>query len=363
MTFSRTTAHSPYMEYAKLYSSAKYNLATSGVMSYPLAELPVRMEDLEINGPTVYGYEPLQERIAKLNGVKAENVVASFGTSMANHLAMAATFESGDEVLIEEPTYELLVSTAAFLGAKIKRFPRPYANGFAIDPADVKKAITPKTRLVVITNLHNPSSVLTNDDALREIGDIAARQGARVLVDEVYLEALGDKRPQPAIHLGEQFLVTSSLTKAFGLSGVRCGWILAEPKLAYRMWRINDLFAASPSHPADRISVIAFDNLQRVADRAHRILDDNHRALDELLRSPGEIEFVNPGIGTTVFPKLRTGSVESFDRFLREKYETAVVPGKFFEMPQYCRIGLGGDTAMTREGLQRLATALAEFRS
>ncbi|ABF40477.1 aminotransferase [Candidatus Koribacter versatilis Ellin345] len=362
MTSSRTAAHSPYMEYAKLYSAAKYNLATSGVMSYPLAELPVRLEDLEINGPTVYGYAPLQERLAKLNGVKEENVVAAYGTSMANHLAMAGTFDSGDEVLIEEPTYELLTSALAFLGAKIKRFPRPYESGFAIDPADVKRVITPNTKLIVITNLHNPSSVLTSDAVLREVGEIAAKHGARVLVDEVYLEALGDKRPKPAIHLGENFLVTSSLTKAFGLSGVRCGWILAEPKLAHRIWRMNDLFAATPSHPADRISVIALDNLSRVAERAHRILDENHRALNELLASRNEIDFVNPGVGTTVFPKLRSGSVEAFDRFLREKYETAIVPGKFFEMPQHFRIGLGGDTAMTREGLKRLATALAEFR-
>src|ERR1019366_638499 len=162
MTFSRSNAHSPYMEFAKLHSAAKYNLATSGVMSYPLAELPVRLEDLEINGPTVYGYQPLQARLAQLNGVREENVVAATGTSLANHLAMAATFDPGDEVLIEEPTYELLLGAAEFLGAKIRRFPRDFSHGFAIDPADVRKAVTPKTRLIVITNLHNPSSVLVS---------------------------------------------------------------------------------------------------------------------------------------------------------------------------------------------------------
>ena len=105
----------------------------------------MRLEELEINGPTVYGYAPLQERIAKFNGVARENVVAATGTSMANHLAMAALFEPGDEVLIEEPTYELLLSAAEFLGANIRRFPRHSAMAFAIDPEDVRKAITPKT--------------------------------------------------------------------------------------------------------------------------------------------------------------------------------------------------------------------------
>jgi aspartate/methionine/tyrosine aminotransferase len=361
MTFSRSHAHSPYMEYAKLRSVAKYNLATSGVMSYPLAELPVRLEDLEINGPTVYGYAPLQERLAKLNGVREENVVAATGTSLANHLAMAAMFDPGDEVLIEEPTYELLVSAAEFLGAKIRRFPRDFSNGFAINPDDVRKAINPKTRLIVITNLHNPSSVVESDEILKEVGDAASAVGARVLVDEVYLESLWEKRPKPAIHLGDLFVVTSSLTKAYGLSGVRCGWILADAKLAHRIWRINDLFSATSAHPAELISVVALDNLDRVTKRARDILDANHQALSATLSSREDLEMMNPGIGTTVFPKLRCGSVDKLDRFLRERYETAIVPGSFFEMPTHFRIGLGGDPAMTREALTRLCEALDKF--
>jgi aspartate/methionine/tyrosine aminotransferase len=363
MTFSRSNAHSPYMEFAKLHSAAKYNLATSGVMSYPLAELPVRLEDLEINGPTVYGYQPLQARLAQLNGVREENVVAATGTSLANHLAMAATFDPGDEVLIEEPTYELLLGAAEFLGAKIRRFPRSFSNGFAINPDDVRKAITEKTRLIVITNLHNPSSVQVGDETLREIGNAAASVGARVLVDEVYLECLGEKRPKPAIHWGEHFVVTSSLTKAYGLSGVRCGWILAERELARRIWRLNDLFAATPAHPAELISVVALDNLERVATRARAILTANQAALNALLASREDLAMVRPGIGTTVFPKLLTGSVDTFDRFLRERYETAVVPGRFFEMPEHFRIGLGGEAAMTRQALKRLSDALDAFRS
>ena len=93
------------------------------------------------------------------------------------------------------------------------------------------------------------------------MGEIAKARGARVLVDEVYLEAFYGRRPRPAFHFGDQFLVTSSLTKAFGLSGVRCGWVLADPEVVHRMWRINDLYAATPAHPAELISVIAFDHL------------------------------------------------------------------------------------------------------
>ena len=112
-------------------------------------------------------------------------------------------------------------------------------NGFRVDPAEVQRRITPRTRLIVLTNLHNPTGAALIDRLLRAVGEIARKHGAYVLVDEVYLEAMYEKRPQPAIHLGEQFLVTSSLTKGFGLSGLRCGWVLANPEVTKRMWHIN----------------------------------------------------------------------------------------------------------------------------
>jgi aspartate/methionine/tyrosine aminotransferase len=358
----RTQMGSPYMEFAKLCSGAKYNLATSGIMSYPLAELPARIEDLEINGPTVYGYAPLQERLARYNGVPPECVFAAAGTSFSNHMAMAATFDPGDEVLIEHPTYELLESTACYLGAKLRRFERRLEDNFRIDPAEVERQITPATKLIILTNLHNPTGAYADEANVRAVGEIAKPRGARVLVDEVYLESFYGHRPRSAFHFGNQFLVTSSLTKAFGLSGLRCGWVLADQELVHRMWRINDLYAATPAHPAELLSVVALDHLDKVEARAKLLLDENRRALNTFLDARDDLEFYRPEQGTIVFPKLRSGDVEAFVRLLREKYETSVVPGKYFDMPQHFRIGIGGDPEMTRVGLERLSLALDEFR-
>ncbi len=357
----RTTAHSPYMEWAKLHSAAKYNLATSGMTAYPLAELPVRLQDLEINGPSEYGYEPLRARLARKNGVTPECVVHAAGTSMANHLAMAATFEPGDEVLIEQPTYELLVSTAEYLGAQVRRFPRRVADQFRVDPAEVKRQITPRTRLVVITNLHNPSGAYTDEDTLRAVGELAAAAEARVLVDEVYLEAVFEQPTRSAYHLGAQFVITNSLTKAYGLSGLRCGWVLAEPELAQRMWRINDLYAATPVHAGELLSVAALDNLEIIAGRAKAIMDANRAQLNAFLDACEEVECVRPQFGTVAFPRLRVGTVDELCRLLGEKYETSVVPGRFFEMPEHFRIGIGGEPNMTAAAFERLARALREY--
>ena len=155
--------HSDYMLWAKTQGRAKYNLATSGVGPFPLRELPLTIDELEINGDSTYGYAPLQHAIAKKCGVDPDCVVAAAGTSMANHLAMATLLDPGDEVLIEQPTYELLTSTLLYLGASVKAFVRAEDNGYALDPAEVNRAITPRTKLIVLTNLHNPSSVLASD--------------------------------------------------------------------------------------------------------------------------------------------------------------------------------------------------------
>src|SRR5258707_5234552 len=122
MNSLRSTAHSPYMEWAKLHSVTKYNLSTSGMLSLPLSELGVTLDQLEINGPSIYGYEPLLQAIARRYRVPQESVVSAVGTSLANYLALAATTEPGGEILIAEPPYQLIVRTEPYPGLEIKPF-------------------------------------------------------------------------------------------------------------------------------------------------------------------------------------------------------------------------------------------------
>jgi len=362
MNLPRPYSQSPYMEWSKLKSAAKYNLATSGIQNCPLAELDFRVEEIDLHGSNSYGYAPLLEAIAAMKGVAPDWVVRADGTSMANHLAMAALFAPGDEVLMEEPTYELILSTALYLGAKVKRFQRRVEDDYALDPEEVAKHLTPQTRLIVVTNMHNPSSALASEASLRAVGELAASVGARVLVDEVYLEALHHPPAASSIHYGKQFVVTSSLTKAYGLSGLRCGWILAEPELAERIWKLNDVFAATPVYLAEQLSALAIAQRDKLSRRADALLDANRKALVETLGGHPAIELTIPPLGTTVFPRLIQGDVAGFSEFLREKYETSVVPGVYFERPEHFRVGIPGEIEMTREGLNRLAAALDEWK-
>jgi aspartate/methionine/tyrosine aminotransferase len=203
---------SEYMNWAKTSSLARFNLATSGLGNLSLKDLNVSLDDLEITDGG-YGYAPLLGAISERYRVPTDSIVTAAGTSFANHLGMAALVQPGDEVLFEHPAYEPMLATVRYLGGDVKRFSRRFENNFQVDLASVEASISDRTRLIVLTNLHNPSGVLTEEKTLRELAELARSVGARVFVDEVYMETMFEPRPGTAFHLGPEFVVTSSLTK------------------------------------------------------------------------------------------------------------------------------------------------------
>jgi aspartate/methionine/tyrosine aminotransferase len=237
-----------------------------------------------------------------------------------------------------------------------------------VKPDDIAAQLTPQTRLIILSNLHNPTGALIPEKTLREIGELAHAAGIRVLIDEVYLEMLFDTAAPFAFAIGRNlagddnpFIATSSLTKTYGLSGLRCGWVLAAPELAHRMWLLNDLFGVNAAHIAEQMSVVAFDRLDQLRQHARTVLTANHRLLEQFLDAHPELECFRPPAGSVAFPRLPAGDPEAFYEMLRNKYETSVVPGKFFGLPQHFRIGIARDAAMVRGGLERLDAALEEF--
>ena len=346
---------SDYMHWAKFKPAVRYPLTTSEVPHVHLDRLGISVSDLELDGASHPRYAPLRERIAGRYGVAVEQVVAADGTSMANFLAMAALISPGDEVLIEFPTYEPLLGAASFLGAEIKRFERKAADAFRLDPALVASAMSDRTRLIILTNLHNPSGAAAEEAELLEIGKL----GARLLIDEVYLDAA---ELRSAVHLGPEFVVTNSLTKVYGLSGLRCGWILAEPELAERMWRLNDMFGVNQAHQAERLACIAFDRIVEVIGDTPAMLQRNRDLFNDFLEGRDDLDCSPAVHGVTAFPRWLGGDTERLNDHLRERYDTAIVPGRWFEMPDHFRIGFGLATHEFEEGLSRLGQALDELR-
>jgi aspartate/methionine/tyrosine aminotransferase len=359
----RNEARSPYMEFAKRSSGAQFNLATSGMANLPLSDLGMSLEEVEINGDNSYGYEPLKRAIAERYRVPVECIVTTAGTSMANHLALATVADYGEEILVECPTYELIVRTAEYLGLRVKRFQRRANSDFSIDLDDLERNLTADTRAIVICNFHNPSGNLTSDEVLRQIGGLARKVGAKVIVDEVYREMLWEDRPQSAVHLDpETFLSTNSLTKAYGLSGLRCGWVLCPPEIADRMWQINDLYAATPVHPGELMSVRAFERLPQIASKQRNLLEHNRSLLKQLLDTRDDLDYYWSGQGTTIFPALRhQDKSRDFPRFFRDEFSGSVVPGHFFEVPERFRVGVGMFTEQIAPALEQFGRALDAY--
>lgn len=349
---------SDYMHWAKTLQAARFNLGNSGVAAVTLRELGASLDDLEVSGPSFYGWPPLLEALARHLGVGTDRVCHAEGTSLANYLAMAVLVRPGDEVLIEEPTYELLVDAARHLGASVRRFPRPRSLAFQPDLDALAGSIGPRTRLIVLSDLHNPSSARLAEGVPSRIADLAASVGARVLIDEVYLDAAAVAPPPTAHRIDPRIITTGSLTKVYGLSGLRCGWVVAEPELIGRMWRLNDLLGVIPAHSAERLSLVALRELPRLRARAASILDPNREAWNAFLaRRTDRLDGTPHVAGTVVFPRLQRGSVATLCDRLRA-LETTVTPGAFFSEPEAFRVGLGCRPEIFAEGLERLGKVL-----
>jgi hypothetical protein len=346
------------MQWAKTRPSATYDLAISNVLACSIGELPGAADALSLSGANDNGYPPLMEAIAARYGVTPDRVTTAQGAAGANFLVFAALLSSGDDVLMERPGYDQLIGAPRLFGANVVRFDRDFDVGYALDPARVAAAITPRTRLVIVTSPHNPTGATADHDALREIGRLAAARNAHVLVDEVYLDSIG-ARIAPAATLGETFISTSSLTKSYGLSGLRSGWILSSPAIAERLRRARDVVDGTGSIVTERLSTLAFSHLDDLMARTRSLLGTNWPLMKAFLESRADLDVSLPRGGTVAFPRIRgVADTTRFTERLLADRDTAIVPGAFFGAPSHVRVGFSGATESLKEGLARLGAAL-----
>jgi aspartate/methionine/tyrosine aminotransferase len=349
----------PYVAWARTRPTPRYDLAASDLLPVTVDEWPAMGAAVD-GGPDDDGDldAALCAAIAAHVGVPADHVVTAVGSSGANFLALAALLRPGDAVVVEDPGYAPLAAAARSFGAGVIAVPREPARGYAIDPDVLAAAITPRTRLILLTRPHNPTGAPLDTQRLQAIADIAERARIHVLVDEVYLDTLGAASLTPAALVSERFISTSSLTKAYGLAGVRCGWALAAPGVAIRMRAARAVVAPAPAR-AKRLALRAFADLGLLAARARRIVDDNRVRMQRAFAGRDDLAWVPPAGGTVAFPRLlRVRDVDAFVDRLLVDHHTAVVPGRFFGHPQHVRVAFGMSAGELAAGLDGLTAAL-----
>jgi len=349
-----------YLTWARrFYGQVPYDLASSGMTVLPLAELglPATLDD-----PAAWG--AMRGRIAKYNAVTPEEAVPALGTSHALWLAYASLLEPGDELLLETPSYEPMWRIAEGMGVRVNRFERPIADRFALDPARVAAAMTPRTRLVAVTNLHNPGGVRASDDALRAIAAIAASNDAHLLVDEVYAPfddfvGNGGTWSRSARHLARNIVTTSSLTKCYGLGNQRIGWMLGPPAI---IARADDALTANTGHlplPHASIAVHAFDRIDTLAMRARDLLRGKRDVVEAWVAARPSLTWSAPTTGLFGFAVLE-GAGDLTERIERGAKEHGVLvgAGAFFGVPNGFRLSWSIDREKLDVSLAALSRAL-----
>jgi aspartate/methionine/tyrosine aminotransferase len=349
----------PYLEWAKTRRVPANDLAGSNLLHCTVDELPGAREHLSFSGPNEHGYQPLLAAIAGHYAVDEDRVALAGGASGANFLAMAALVQPGDEVLIERPGYDPLAAAAQAVGARVTRFERTFAEGWQLDPDRIRRALTPATRLVVVTNPHNPSGAFSEPPLVAELARLAERAGIVLLCDEVYLDIVFDRPRVAAATLSDWCISTASLTKAYGLNALRCGWAIASARTARHLRAMRGLVDGIGSAPLERLAAIAVADLPRYAARARAIVGPNAALVGRFIDGRAELEWVRPAGASLAFPRLRgvTDERPFVDRLL-DDYDTAVVPGHFFDAPGHFRIASGGRRDTLERGLADIGRAL-----
>jgi aspartate/methionine/tyrosine aminotransferase len=349
-----------YLRWARrFYGHVEFDLATSGISPLPMDELG-RLPRLEDAG----AWGGLRERIAVHNHVTPGEALPVLGATHALWAAYASLLSPGDEVLVERPTYEPMHRIPEGFGARVTWFERPHGERFALDPTRIERALTARTRVVALTNLHNPGGVRASAETLRRIAELAQKHGAYLLVDEVYspFDEMCDGRgtwPKSARHLAPNIVAASSLTKAYGLGAHRIGWLLAPPDV---IDRAEDALMSNLGHAPlawCALGIAAFDRLPELGARARSLLGEKRARVERWVASRPHLAWSAPGEGLFGFAVDSRGGdlTESIERGARE-FGVLVAAGSFFGVPEGFRLSWSIDAAKLDEGLAHLERAL-----
>ncbi len=318
-----------------------------------------------LSEPNPWGLSKLKELISSQYCINAQNIIITQGATNAIFLICQCLLEHGDEVLVETPCYEPLWKTPELVGARVIFISRREPD-YSFDLKEIARKVSKKTRLLILTNIHNPTGSFLSAENLLKIFEVVRSKNreTKILVDEVYLDFLED-RPPPAFLLDNGFITISSLTKVYGLSFLRCGWIAAEETIL-RQIRYNQVFVDGiGSRYLEALSTIVMENLDEYRSLSGNVVSKNRQVLAEMmtpLLKKGKIYDSLPDAGCLFFPGISgLENTDTFVDYLKNEHKVCVAPGRFFGKQNHIRIGFGGPSNRLQEGLKRFIKGLDIF--
>jgi aspartate/methionine/tyrosine aminotransferase len=348
------------------YARIRYNLSESSVADQSLADLGLA---IPTDVPLLYGEHRGRERLRALiasegQGLSAADVLITTGAAGALFIIATALLSKDDHLVVIRPNYATNLETPRAIGCATTHIELAFEDGFRIDLEAVSAALTPATKIISVTCPHNPTGVMLTEAELRALADLAAAHGCRLLVDETYRDLSYD-RPLPlAASLGAHVISVSSLSKAYGVPGIRIGWLITrDPAL-------QEIFLAASEQISICGSVMDEWVAEQVMERRATILGPRLAEMRQRLARVAEwmagedrLEWVKPSGGVVCFPRMTAeppGGTEAFYRRLLEDHGAYVGPGHWFERPdRYFRLGYGWPTPQDLDaGLAAISAAL-----
>jgi aspartate/methionine/tyrosine aminotransferase len=357
-------------------NEVEYNLSESGVR-------PLRLEDLlegedttcflsqALKYPESNGSPELRERVAQFHGATAEQVLVTNGGAEANYIALCGLLEKRDRTAIMLPNYLQTWGLSRAYGSAADAFHlvERQENGrmrWALDVEGLKRAVTSKTRLIVVTNPNNPTGGVLTESEMDEIVRAARRVNAWLLADEIYrgTEVAGSISPTFWGRY-DKLLLTSGLSKAFGLPGLRIGWIVGPAKTIAKLCQYRDYTTLTPTYLSDRLARIVMLPARREAilERTRNIIRDHLPRLESWIHSHDDIfTYIPPQAGAIAFFRyqLPIASSALFDR-LRIEQSVLITPGDHFGAGKSIRLGYGYDIEYTLKGLARVDITIQQL--
>jgi aspartate/methionine/tyrosine aminotransferase len=349
----------------------RYNLSESGVHPLSVRELLALAQaaadpllDVRLGYSQSNGTDALRERIAALYpGATPDQVLVTNGSAEANYVAALRVIEPGDQVAMLLPNYLQLWGHVQNLGAQVRPFRLHEERGWAPDPAEIRSAIAPGTKLVVVTNPHNPTGHVLADAMRRAIIDRTAEVGAWLLADEVYMGAERDGNTTASFWGSyDRLLCVAGLSKAYGLPGLRIGWLVGPAPIVADAWARHDYTTIGPSGASDHLATLALQPAvrERLLARTRAILRENYPVLEQWLKTFGpSFSWVPPQAGAICWVRYRSRvDGETLVERVRAGQSVLLVPGEHFGMPGYLRFGFGNELPELRAALETTATGL-----
>lgn len=351
----------PFWKWLKEHS-AKYDLSKSNPPALRMEELQgINLPIIDFGKNYFHGSPQLKKKIAEMYNVSEENVFIGSSASDTNDLVIDALIRKGDRILVESPVYQPLLESprrrAKLVGAEVLTFKRKYEECFKINVEEVSKLIDKHTRLLVMTNLHNPSGVKTDEKTLKDITKLANDHDCLLMFDEVYRRFCpGLKSAYP---LSKQSLITDSMTKYYGATSLRIGWVIGEKEIIQDLYTVQGYRNVVNCSYSEDMATVLLQNPKLFDERIKKHHDKNFKIFEEWLKTRNDIELVMPDGKFCCFPKLTNiNETLKFVEGLYQKYSTLIVPGEFYGLNGHVRICFGCETTVLEAALENLGKAL-----